>query len=455
MYSNTIHLQQCIDLLERHGQVLHIESPVDPKYELAGIAKKFEGGPVLVFDQVKGSPFPVVAGLFGNRNNLALLFGCSMERLPFVLDEAVQAWQANPVAPIVIDNAPAQEVVSLEPDLYTIPTPTICLEDGGPYYDSSLVIAKDPDTGVRNASIHRIMVTGRDRMTMHLGMGGHLRDYFERAEAKGKNLEITICNGVDPFCFFASLIPSSVVPIEADELGIVSAMLGQPMELCASKTVGVEGIANAQVIIEGEILAGVREPEGPFGEVSGYYSLPDKRWAVHVKAITRRKNPIISTILPTVESYIALGLPTEAGLFRTVANAVSGVKAAHMHNGGCGTYHAVIQMEPARAGMAKNAICAAFAAHPSIQMVTVVNTDVDIYNADELMWAMCTRYRPGEDTVLIPNMASQNINPVSVGGCSYKIGFDCTVPIPTPEHYDRVRYQDVDLKAYQIRYPKP
>jgi 2,5-furandicarboxylate decarboxylase 1 len=453
MYSDKIHLQSFIDLLERNNQVVRIKSEVDPKHELSGVARKFEGGPAVVFEKVKGSRFPVVAGLFGNRDNLGLMFGCNKQRLPFVFDEAVSAWQSAPIEPIVIENAPVQEVVSLDPDLYEIPTPTISTKDGGPYYDSSLVIAKDPDTGVRNASVHRIMVTGKNRMTMHLGLGGHLRDYFERAEAKGKSLEITICNGVDPFSFFACLIPSSSAPIDKDELGIVSAFLGRPMELCRSKTVGVEGIANAQVIIEGEIVAGTREKEGPFGEVSGYYGTVDNRWAVNVKAVTRRKNPIISTILPSVESFIALGLPSEAGLFRTVSAVVAGVNAVHMHNGGCGAYHAVIQMDPARAGMAKNAICAAFAAHPSIQMVTVVNTDVDLYSADELMWAMCTRFRPGEDTVIIPNMASQNINPVSVGGCSHKIGFDCTVPIPTPEHYERAAYLVVDLARHDILYP--
>ncbi|RGY98737.1 UbiD family decarboxylase [Clostridium sp. AM58-1XD] len=453
MYSQKVDLQNCISLLEQHQQVIRVKSEVNPVHELSGIAKKLEGGPVIVFEHVKGSCFPVVTGLYGNRDNLALIFGCTAADLPFYLDRAVQEWLRNPVEPVIVDHAPSQEVIQEKPNLYEIPTPTISLEDGGPYYASSLVIAKDPDTGVRNASVHRIMVTGKDRLTMLLGTGGHLKDYFERAEKQGKSVEITINNGVDPLAFFASIIPSTSVPIDRDELGIVSSLLGHPMELCRSKTVSVEGIANAQVIIEGEILPGVREPEGPFGEVTGYYGTRADRWAVRVKAITRRREPIISALLPSKESYVALGVPMEAGLYRMVSNAVTGVKAVRMHDGGCGTYHAVIQMEPARAGMGKVAICAAFAASPSIQMVTVVNEDVDLSSAEDLMWAMSTRFSPDEDTVLIPNMSSQTINPISANGCSAKIGFDCTVPVPRTDRFKRAAYQEVDLSQYDIVYP--
>lgn len=443
-------LQYCLNRLDQQGKLVHIKTEVDPYHELCGLARHFEGGPVVLFDHVKNSDFPLVIGLFWNRKNLALMLGCEEQDLSCRLKQALETWLVNPIEPIISEKAPAQEIIDLSPDLSLYATPTITLGDGGPYLTSSLVVAKDPDTGVRNASVHRIMVTGKKSMTIFLGAGGHLKDYYNRAEARSQPLEITISNGIDPGLLLASTIPSASVPIERDELGIASSLWGKPLQLSRSITVDVEGIANAQYIIEGEIPPHEREFEGPFGENPGYYASRDRRWVVKVKAITRRKSPIIASLLPGLEVYNSIGLPSEINLLRIISNLIPGIKAVNMHHGGCGTYHAIIQMEPSRPGMAKNAICAAFAANPNLQMVTVVNSDVNIYNTDEILWALATRYRPDEDTVILPKMASQSINPVSTNGCSAKIGFDCTISSPGMDTSNRLRFQDTDLSRYEI-----
>ncbi|MHB1407739.1 MAG: UbiD family decarboxylase [Desulfitobacteriaceae bacterium] len=444
-------LQACLKILDKTGRVARIESEVDLVHELAGVAYKLEGSRVALFEKVKGHSFPVVTGMFWNRGNLAELFGCTIEEFPFVIADAVTSWQENPIDPIVIDKAPVQEVVEATPNLYDLPIPTHALEDGGPYLSCCVVIAKDPDTGVRNSSVHRCMVVGPDRLTMLMDVGRHLRDCYERAEAKGQPLEITISNGLDPSVYFAAVIPSSAAPIDKDELGIACALRGGPLELSRSLTVGVEGIANAQFCIEGEILPYVREPEGKFGEVTGYYATKEDRWVVKVKAITHRKSPVFHTLIPGKEVYNSVGLTGEANIFRLVSRQIPGVKAVYLSHGGCGFYHAIVQMEPKFPGMAKNVIMATFAAFPPLQMVTVVNPDVDIYNAEEIQWAMATRFKPDEDIVLLPKSFGHELNPSTDGGLGTKIGFDCTVPMPKPSAYERLKMLDVNLNNYLIR----
>jgi len=140
---------------------------------ISGVAYKFHGGKPVLFESVKGSQWPVLAGLYWNRTVLADVFGVPETRLPFHFAEAVAEWRASPVHPVVVDTAPCQEVVEKNWDIRDLPAPQVGTEEGGPYLTAAVIIAKDPDTGVRNASIMRCMITGRDRMTCLMDIGRH------------------------------------------------------------------------------------------------------------------------------------------------------------------------------------------------------------------------------------------------------------------------------------------
>ena len=435
--------------LAREGRLVRVKSEVDTAYEAAGIAKAFEGKQVVLFEKLKGQRFPLAIGLLWNRDNLASVFDSTAERLPFLFNDAVKILHQNPVAPIVVEEPQAQEVQMSEVDLSAIPVPILTEKDGGPYFDNWVVIAKDPDTGVRNTSIHRLMVTGKDRMGLLMDLGRHLRDYYERAEARGEALEITINNGVHPAYYIAAITPSAAAPIDVDELAVASALLKEPARLCRSKTVAVEGIADAQLIMEAEILPHVREPEGPFGEVSGYYALRDDRWVVRVKAVTHAKDPIISSLLPGKEVWNSVGLGVEPNIFETLSRQVKGLKKVYMSHGGS-QYHVILQIDPPLNGMAKNAILAAFACYPALQMVTAVNSDVDIYDAEDVERALVTRCDPARDIIIIRDALGHELNPVAPGGLGSKMGFDCTYPLPKERKYERVTFKQVNLADYDI-----
>ena len=444
-------LQACVDWLDKTGNLARVTSQVRLTHELAGVARQFEGRKSVLFETVEDSRFPVFTGLYWNRSVLAGIFGCPVERLSFLLSDAVAAWRQNPIAPVVLEKAVAQEVTMEAPDLRCLPVPTHAMDDGGAYLDCSAVVAKDPDTGVRNLSIHRMMIAGPKRLTMLMDAGRHLRDYYERAERQGKPLEITISNGIDPSVYMAAVVPASAAPIESDELGIASQLLGRPVELVRSRTVNVEGIANAQFIIEGEILPHVREQEGPFGEVAGYYGERDNRWVVNVKSISHRQLPIFHTLIPGKEVLNSVGLMGEANIFNLVSRQVPGIRAVYLPHGGCGFYHAIVQIKKVFEGSQRNAVLATMAASPALKQVVVVDDDVNIYDPEDVEWAMCTRFDPANDILLVTKALGHELNPVTQNGLTTKVGFDATAPFPMPSRYRRVKFQPVDIAEYECK----
>lgn len=444
-------LNSVIDFLSSRHQLVQVKTEVDPHFELGAVAYHFHGDMPVLFDRVKGSPWSVFTGLYWNRAVLADLFGLPETRLSFHFAQAVAEWRSSPLHPVVVDKAPSQEVVEKKWDIRKLPAPQVGTEEGGPYLTASVVIAKDPDTGVRNASIMRCMITGRNRMTCLMDIGRHLRDYYERAEARGKPLEITINTGVDPAVHIASVVPAVAAPIELDELGIASHLLGEPLTLVKGKTVEVEAVATAQFVLEGELLPKVRESEGPAAEVTGYYACRDDRWVIKVKGVTRRKNPIWHTILPGREVYNSVGLMAEASIFRSISNLVPMVvKDVALTYGGCGFYHAVVQVEKKVEGIQRNVILATFASFPSLKQVVVVDSDVNIRDPHDVEWAFATRFRPDRDILLIPDARGHELNPATDAGIGCKIGLDATAPYPMPANFKRFKVREIDINDYEI-----
>ncbi len=446
---NLIDIQSYIDYLEQNNHLIRVKSEVNPVCELAGIAKKFEGGKAILFENVRGHPYPVLIGLYWNRDMMAKFFGTNSAKLPFVLADGIKAWHQSPMDPVVLKQGPANEVIELKPDLTQLPIPHHAEGDGGRYLTSSVVIAKDPDTGVRNLSIHRMMLTGENRMTLLLEELGHLMDYYKRAEAKGVPLEITVNNGVDfPVCM-AGAVPASAAALEMDELGIASQLRGAPVELIESQTVAVEGIANAQFVIEGKILPEIREQEGPYAEVTGYYAEREARWVFEATAITRRETPVFHSILSGKEVGNAYGIIAGSGAFEKIRSLVPEVTAVHFSDGSV-PYHLVVQIDKKFEGSQRNAMMAAFVSLAFVKTVTVVDTDVDIYNVADVDWAVATRCCFETDLLKIPDAIGHRLNPMVEDDKWCRMGIDATVRLPRPDKFKRATMADVDLSAFDI-----
>ncbi len=444
-----VDLKACIDYLEKTGNLVRVKSEVDPVHELAGIAKKHEGKKCILFEKVKGSSFPVFMGLLWNRDTVGALFNVPREQVPFIIGAAIGSWRKDKSAfpPEILEKGPANEVVvTRNVNLYDLPAPVHALKDGGPYFDSSVVVVNDPETGMPNISIHRIMITGKDRLSFLIDPGRHLGAYLDVMEKKGKPLPVTINNGVG----LAPWLVSSVPGTGPGKANIASHIVGKPIRFIKAQTVDVPAFADAQFVIEAEILPHVRETEGPFAEVTGYYGQQDKRWVMRVKAITHRKNPVFHSLLSGQEVWNAVGFTAEAKIFVTVQQKVPDLKAVYLPPGGCGFYGAVLQLIKSREGVQNDAIQEAFKAFPSLQWVVAVDEDVNIYDPVDVEWAITTRFNAKKGFLILKDQPGHILNPMVEGGLVTKVGVDATAPFPRTPAFERVKFKDVNLEDYVI-----
>jgi len=456
MAATHIHdLALIIDDLEAMGRLARVRSEVDPAYDLSGLAFELEGGPhAVLFEKVKGSDYPIFTGLYWNRDLLADLLREPEPTLPQYVSGCIKTWQTDPTPPRVVEDGPVREVTENEPDLSRMPIPVHALKDAGPYFDAGVVIAKDPESGVRNASIQRFLVVDRDTLHVNIDSGRHLELYLNKAKERGETLPLTINVGVGPGLHFAAAAPAEAAPPDTDELGIASEFHGAPLELLAGTTSDVEMVAHAMWALECEMIPGEVGDEGPFAEVTNYYAKRAKRPVVHVRAVHRRRDPVFQTILSGVEVWNSVGLLGEANVLQMLQRQVPGVQDVYFSHGGCGFYHAIVKLAQKRAGWGKQAIMATFAAFPPLKMVTVVDDDVDIRNASDVEWAMATRLDPSTGIVVAEKAFGHGLNPSFPDYLGAKVGFDCLRPHPITEEYDRAAYKKMRLDDIEITAPE-
>ncbi len=420
-------LRQFLNYLEDQGQLTPVTEEVDPKYEIArrlNRAAKAQG-PALLFQHVRGSTVPLVAGLFATRQRVLAALDCTEESFT----ERLLQGMAQPIAPKVVAGGPCQEVVLLgdEVDLTKLPVPTFSPNDGGPYITLGVVFSKDPETGARNVSIIRIQLKGKRRLGIMARSYHHAGVQLAKAEAKGLPLEIAIVIGGDPAIPIASQWRA---PYGVDELGLAGAIRREPVPLVKCKTVDQEVPANAEIVIEGRILPGVREMEGPFGEAAGYYTPASPKPVVEVTAITHRKAPIFHAVLcgpPTTETHLLTQIISEATLYRALKADFAGVKAVHQPGWGM----AFVSLTQHTRQEARS-VLAALLSKSEVKIAVVVDEDVDVRSLDKVLWAVTTRSQPDKDTIIMSAMTHSGLDPSSDAGVSAKMGIDATKPFGQP-----------------------
>lgn len=442
-------LRTWLEWLRKQERLKSISRSVDLTYELAALIKKLDGEAAVLFRNPGGHSVPVVAGICSRREDFAEALGTDAAGLV----QRFTQCQANPGTPRLISSAeaPVHEVVHTgEIDLLRLfPIPTHHEKDAGPYITSGVLIARDPETGWHNLSIHRLQVIGPNRLGALL-LPRHAWMQFAAAERAGRPLEVAIAVGLDPVLLLAS---QATTPAGVSEYGIAAAMLGDvPLDLVQGVSTQVQVPAHAEIIIEGRLLPGVREAEGPFGEFPKYYGPKSPKPVIEVTAVTHRRDPIWQTILAAGMEHLLLGaIPKEAHMFEIVRQTVPTVRSVHLTPGGTCRYHAVVQITKTREGEAKNAALAALASGMDVKHVTVVDDDVDIFDPHEVEWAMATRVQADRDLVVIPQALGSKLDPSTDDGVSAKLIIDATVPVGAregkngePGEFERIRIPRVD-----------
>ena len=486
MTKEVIDLRSALELLESiPGQMVHTDIEVDPSAELAGVyryvgaggtvARPTKTGPAMTFENVKGHPgAKVIIGLLASRKRVGYLLNSKPEKLGFMMRDAVK----NAIAPVVVDKAKAQcqEVVHLATDegfdiRKLIPAPTNTPEDAGPYVTLGMCYASDVETGESDVTIHRLCLQSKDEISMFFTPGArHLGAFREKAEALGKPLPISISIGVDPAIEIASCFEPPTTPLGFNELSIAGAIRGKAVELAPCVTIDEKCIANAEYVIEGELLVGARVREDQnsntgkaMPEFPGYTGPANAELPViKVKAVTHRVNPIMQTCIGPSEEHVSMaGIPTEASILDMVERAMPGrVQNVYAHSSGGGKFIAVIQFKktvPSDEGRQRQAALLAFSAFPELKQVILVDEDVDIFDTNDVLWAMTTRMQADVDIVTIPGVRCHPLDPSNDPACSWSIRdhgiacktiYDATVPFNQKARFQRAKFMEVDVKKF-------
>ncbi|GBE19100.1 phenolic acid decarboxylase subunit C [archaeon BMS3Abin16] len=381
-------------------------------------------GKTLLFQDVPGYKFDVVGNVITCRDDVYQALGTNRE--DYI--EYVTQRSQNPVEPVVIDSGACQEE---ECSLSDIPVIRHFEKDGGRYITSGIVVAKDPEYGC-NVSIHRMLVRDDGRIGIRI-VPRHLRSFMDRAEARGEDLEIAIAIGVDPRVFYAA----SYSPRQGyDEFSFAGAIMDGPLELVKCRTVDIEVPAHAEFVIEGRILAGLREPEGPFADVTGTYDRVRDEPVIEVTKVTHRRGAVYQALLPaSIEHRLFMGMPREPGIYSAVSE-VAEVKYACLTNGGKNWLHGVVSLSKTPDDV-KSVIEHAFEGHKSMKHVVIVNDDIDIFNSDEIEYAISTRFQAHRDTYVYRNMRGSTLDPsTDEDGLTTKVGIDATIPPGREPEYE-------------------
>ncbi len=422
-----IDLKDHLQRLEKIGLLQKINRKIDKDSELHPLVRwQFQGGipsedrKAFLFNDVtdaKGKIYdmPVVVGaLAANPEIYAAGLGVKVSEIGDVWNRAMD----NPIQPVSVDNAPCQEVIMIGDDLkrpggglaalpVPISTPGF---DAAPYLTATLVVTKDPETGVRNMGTYRAQLKARDRLGVRMasrlgGAGGY--QHWLKYQARGESMPIAIVLGCAPAILFTG---PQKLPIDEDEMAVAGGLIGSAVRTTRCKTVDLDVPADAEIVIEGEITTSYLEPEGPFGESHGHVALEDFNMSMKVTAITMRRKAvfisIISQVTPSESSTLKKVAyePLFLGHLRKTFN-IKGIKRVVMHEP-LTNIRKVIFLQFDRS-VPQTEVWRGLQAAASLQaqcgkVVIAVSEDVDPNNADAIFWSIAYRSNISADVHVTP-----------------------------------------------------
>lgn len=433
--------------VEAEGDLIRIKDPVDPCFGIAAYVRRScdVAGPAFIFERVMGHPnWRVVGGAYGVLRRLLRALGCDRR-------SAVDRYRAaisEPLAPVrTADRAPHQEVLweGAEVDLARLPIPTHSERDAGPYLTAGVQVVRDPLGSLQHLGIHRMQVKGSRRLGF---WGGHQRRITRallRNEERGAPTEIAVVLGGPPAFTMAA---TARVPHCVDKTGVAGALLGLPLEVYRCLTVALD-VPAAEVVLEGVLLSGVREEEGPFGEMTGCYSGTRSAPVMEVRAITMRERPLFPDFLtgmPMTEDQTLMWLPRTVAIAEDARRVHPEVVAVNWPVAEGGIYQAVIAIRKRQETEPWNVISHVLSGNSLVKYCVVVDDDIDVFDARQVTWAINTRVQPHRDVHVFPTMVGAPLDPsAALPNQTSKLGIDATIPLGEERwRYEPIRVPGVD-----------
>ena len=476
------------ELKEIPGQYHETDVEVDPKAESSGVYRYIgaggtvqrptQEGPAMMFNNVKGfAQTRVLTGLMASRKRVGAMFHHDYKTLGKFLNEAV----SNPVWPQMVaeDEAPAHEVIHRATDAdfdirKLVAAPTNTPVDAGPYITVGVVLGSSMDKSKSDVTIHRMVLEDKDKIGIYIMPGGrHIGAFAEEYEKANKPMPITISIGLDPAITIGATFEPPTTPFGYNELGVAGAIRQQPVDLVAGVTVDEKAIARSEYTLEGYIMPNERIQEDinthtgkAMPEFPGYDGDANPALQViKVTAVTHRKdNPIMQSVIGPSEEHVSMaGIPTEASILQLVERAIPG-KVLNVYNppAGGGKLMSILQIHKeneADEGIQRQAALLAFSAFKELKTVILVDDDVDIFDMNDVIWTMNTRFQADQDLMVLSGMRNHPLDPserpqydpksIRFRGMSSKLVIDGTVPFDMKDQFERAQFMEVkDWEKY-------
>lgn len=416
-----------LNVLEKENDLIRINKTVSTKFEIAALVSKLERKQAALFENVEDSRIYVASNVLGTRKRFALAIGAIDENS--IHTHIIQSIaKASPPRKVSSD-APFYENSST--DLKDLPVITHFEKDAGAFITSSIVFAKDQEKDNQNSSTHRLLLLDKKHMAIRMVEGRHLHKCYSFAKEHGEDLKVAIVVGVHPAVSIAAAYQAAY---GIDEMLIANSLLRNDLTLSISNFSGLYVPTHSEIVLEGKILKDRTEEEWMV-EMLRTYDFKRKQPVFELDRIRYRNDAIFYDILPGyAEHRLLMGLPVESKMFEVIKNVVPSTKTVHLTDGGSNWLDAVIQIKKRLEGEPKNALLAAFAAHPSLKMAIVVDDDIDPTSPVSVEYAMSTRCQADKGLLIITNVKGSSLDPSSdqENLLTTKVGIDATATLIKP-----------------------
>ncbi|MBI4853300.1 MAG: menaquinone biosynthesis decarboxylase [Acidobacteria bacterium] len=310
-------LRDFIKALEKAGELKRISVEISPVLEITEIVdrvcKRSQGGPALLFEKVKGHSMPVLINALGSRRRMEIALEVNgykeiADRVTELLDfKSPQGFiekikmlpklaELGRFFPKIVRSGACKEIIQKDNfSLFDLPVLKCWPDDGGRFITLPMVFSRNPITGKRNCGMYRMQVLDEKTTAMHWQLHKHGASHFREHSKRSKDpMPVAVAIGSDPITTFAATLP---LPDDLDEMLFAGFLRSSPVEMVKCETNDLEVPASAEIVLEGYVDPNDMRTEGPFGDHTGFYTPREPYPAFHVTAITRRRDPIYSTIV--------------------------------------------------------------------------------------------------------------------------------------------------------------
>ncbi|MGH3663371.1 MAG: UbiD family decarboxylase [Micromonosporaceae bacterium] len=432
----------------RPDDLREVDREVDSEHEIAALLEKLQGSgefPVVMFNNVRGSEYPVLINTHASMERMALALGV---KDALEMEKTHSDRENNLVDVRWVDpkDAPVRETVLTgdDVDLTKLPFTHKCEDDAGKYISAGVSLLKHRESGHINMGMYRLQLQGPKQLGFMVNPANHASHIHRDYDELGEPTPVAIVIGHHPSFYLASV---AKIPGPGNEMELAGSLLGEPLEVVRGETVDLAVPAQSEIVIEGFIPPSKRQYEGTFGEWPGYYNMEGPRPYIEVTAITMRRKPICQDLFNAHPEHTILGaVPRMGSLYRAIHAVCPNLVGVNLPWSGGGRSFCYISLRKRADGEPTQAAFAALTTEPNIKHVVIVDDDIDPFNEPEVLWAMAMRFQADTDMKVIPNALGAHLNPSSYGHnrlekgvMETKVIFDCTKPLPPIPFAERAK----------------